>query len=62
MKDNNFKQLSKEAKLIYWILQTHRIKADVIQEDELDIANYIGLERRSGLSPFGYVLILTRKN
>ena len=61
MKDHIFKKLSKEAKLIYWILQTHCITADVIQEDELDIANGIGLERRLSLDPFGNVVIIGLK-
>jgi len=46
--DYTFKELTKEAKLIYCFLQA----------DESEIANGIGLERRSGLNPFGNVVVL----
>ena len=51
--DHTFKQLSKEAKLIYCFLEAHCSTAGFLQADESDIANGIGLERRSGLNPFG---------
>ena len=57
----NFKQLSKEAKLIYCFLEAHCSTAGFLQADESDIANGIGLERRSGLNPFGNVIILALK-
>jgi len=59
--DHTFKQLSKEAKLIYCYLEAYCSTAGVLQADESDIANGIGLERRSGLNPFGNVVILTMK-
>ena len=46
-----FKQLSKEAKLIFCLLEAHCSTADFLQADESDIANGIGLDRRSGLYP-----------
>ena len=59
--DHTFKQLSKEAKLIYCLLEEHYNTAGFIQADESDIANGIGLERRSGLNPIGNVNVLTMK-
>jgi len=59
--DHTFKQLSKEAKLIYCFLEAHCSTAGFVQADELDIANGIGLERRSGLNPFGNVIVLAMK-
>ena len=59
--DYTFKQLSKEAKLIYCFLEAHCSTAGFIQADESDIANGIGLERRLGLNPFSNVVILTMK-
>ena len=56
--DYTFKQLSKEAKLIYCFLEAHCSTAGFLQADESDIANGIGLERRSGLNPFGNVVVL----
>ena len=56
--DHTFKQLSKEAKLIYCFLEAHCSTAGFLQADESDIANGIGLERRSGLNPFGNVVVL----
>ena len=56
--DHTFKQLSKEAKLIYCFLEAHCSTAGFIQADESDIANGIGLERRSGINPFGNVVVL----
>ena len=56
-----FKQLTKEAKFIYCFLEAHCITAGFLQADESDIANGIGLERGSGLNPFGNVVILTMK-
>ena len=52
----------KEAKLIYCFLEANCSTAGFLQADESDIANGIGLERRSGLNPFGNVVILTLKN
>ena len=46
--DHTFKQLTKEAKLIYCFLEAHCSTAGFLQADESDIANGIGLERRSG--------------
>ena len=54
--DHTFKQLTKEAKLIYCFLEAHCSTAGFLQADESDIANGIGLERRSGLNPFGNVV------
>ena len=59
--DHTFKQLSKEAKLIYCYLEAYCSTAGVLQADESDIANGIGLERRSGLNPLGNVIVLTMK-
>ena len=59
--DHTFKQLTKEAKLIYCFLEAHCSTAGFLQADESDIANGIGLERRSGLNPFGNVVILALK-
>ena len=56
--DHTFKQLTKEAKLIYCFLEAHCSTAGFLQADESDIANGIGLERRSGLNPFGNVVVL----
>ena len=56
--DYTFKQLSKEAKLIYCFLEAHCSTAGFLQADESDIANGIGLERRSGLNPLGNVVVL----
>jgi len=56
--DYTFKQLSKEAKLIYCFLEANCSTAGFVQADESDIANGIGLERRSGLNPFGNVIVL----
>ncbi len=59
--DHTFKQLTKEAKLIYCFLEAHCSTAGFLQADESDIANGIGLERRSGLNPFGNVVVLAMK-
>ena len=56
--DHTFKQLSKEAKLIYCFLEAHCSAAGFLQADESDIANGIGLERRSDLNPFDNVVVL----
>ena len=56
--DHTFKQLTKETKLIYCFLEAHYSTAGFIQADESDIANGIGLERRSDLNPFGNVVVL----
>ena len=56
--DYTFKQLTKESKLIYCFLEAHCSTAGFLQADESDIANGIGLERRSGLNPFGNVVVL----
>ena len=56
--DYTFKQLSKEAKLIYCYLEAHCSTAGFLQADESDIANGIGLERRLGLNPFGNMVVL----
>ena len=56
--DYTFKQLTKEAKFIYCFLESHCITAGFLQADESDIANGIGIERRSGLDPFGNVNVL----
>ena len=53
MEQPYLKQLTKEAKLIYCFLESHCSTAGFLQADESDIANGIGLERRSGLNPFG---------
>ena len=59
--DHTFKQLSKEAKLIYCFLEAHCSTAGFVQADESDIANGIGLERRSGLNTFGNIVVLAMK-
>ena len=59
--DYTFKQLSKEAKLIYCFLEAHCSAAGFLQADESDIVNGIGLKRRSSLNPFGNVVILAMK-
>ncbi len=59
--DHTFKKLSKEAKLIYCFIEAHCSTAGFLQADESDIANGIGLERRSGLNPFGNVVVLPLK-
>ena len=59
--DHTFKQLSKEAKLIYCFLEAHCSAAGFLQADESDLANGIGLERRLGLNPFGNVVVLAMK-
>ena len=60
--DHTSKQLSKEAQLIYCFLEAHCNTAGFLQADESDIANGIGLERRSGLNSFGNVVNLAIKN
>ena len=60
--DHTFKQLTKEAKLIYCFLEANCSTAGFLQADESDIAaNGIGLERRTGLNPFGDVIVLAIK-
>ena len=59
--DHTFKQLSKEAKLIYCYLVANCSTAGVLQADESGIANDIGLERKSGLNPLGNVIVLAIK-
>ena len=61
MEWHTFKQLSKEAELIYCFHESNCSAAGFIQADESDIANGIGLERRSDLNPFGNVVILALK-
>ena len=56
--DHTFKQLSKEAKLIYCFLEAHCSTVGFLQADESDIANGIGLEQRSGLNPFDNIVVL----
>ena len=58
---HTFKKLTKEAKLIYCFLEAHCSTAGFLQADDSDIANGIGLERRSGLNPFGNVVVLALK-
>ena len=55
--DHTFKQLSKEAKLIYCFLEAHCSTPGFLQADESDIANGIGLESQLGLNPFGNVVV-----
>jgi hypothetical protein len=59
--DHTFKQLTKEAKLIYCSLEAHCGTAGFPQADESDIAFGIGIERRTGLNPFGNVVVLAMK-
>ena len=59
--DHTFKQLTKEAKLIYCFLEAHCSTADFLQADESDIANSIGLERTFGINTFGNVVVLAMK-
>ena len=59
--DYTFKEPSKEAKLIYCFLEAHCSTAGFLQADESDIANGIGLERRSCLNPLGSMIILALK-
>ncbi len=54
--NHTFKQLSKEAKLIYCFLEAHCTTAGFIQADESDIANGIGLEMEPGVHPFGDII------
>ena len=58
LNEHTFKQLTKEAKLIYCLFEAHCSTAGVLQADESDIANGIGFERRSDLNPFGNVVVL----
>ena len=44
--------------MIYCFLEAHCSTAGFLQADESDIANGIGLERRTGLNPFGNVVFL----
>ena len=57
--DHTFKQLTKDAKLIYCYLEAHCSTAGSIQAYESDSANGIGLERRTGLNPFGNMIVLS---
>ena len=59
--NHTFKQLSKEAKLIYCFLEAHCSTVGFLQADESDITNVIGLELRFGLNPYGGLIILTMK-
>ena len=59
--DYTFKQLTKDTKLIYCCQETHCSTADFLQADESDIVNGIGLEGRSGINPFGNVVVLEMK-
>ena len=47
--------------MIYFFLEANCHTAGFLQADELDIANGIGLERRTGLNTFGNVVILAVK-
>ena len=58
MECHTFKQLSKEAKIIYSFLEAHCSAAGFLKADESDIGNGIRLERRWGLNPFGNVVVL----
>ena len=62
LNEHNFKQLTKETKLIYCLFEAHCSTAGFLQADESDIANGIGFERRSDLNPFGNVVVLAIKN
>ena len=44
--------------MISRFLETHCSTAGFLQADESDIANGIGLERRSGINPYGSMIIL----
>ena len=55
---HTFKELTKEAKLIYCYLEAHGSTAGFLQADESDITNGIGLERRLAVNPFGKVISL----
>ena len=59
--DCTFNKLTRESKLIYCFLEAHCSTAGFLQADESDIANGIGLESRSGLNPFGNVVVLAMK-
>ncbi len=59
--DHTFKQLSKEAKLIYCFLEAQCSTAGFLKADESDITNGIGLKRRLGLNPFDNVIVLAIK-
>ena len=59
--DHTFKEISKEVKLIYCFPEAHCSTAGFLQADESDITNGIGLKRRSGLNPFGNVVVLAMK-
>ena len=61
LNDYTFKKLTKEAELIYCFLEAHCSTAGFLQADESDIANGIGLEHRSGLNPFGNVIVFAMK-
>ena len=60
--DYTFKQLTKEAKLIYCFLEAHCSTAGFLQADESDIANGIGLGHITGLYPFGNMVVLAMKD
>ena len=53
---------SQKAKLIYCCLKVHCSTARCIQADESEIANSIGLDRKSGLNPFGNVVVLAMED
>ena len=59
--DYTFKKLTREVKLIYCFLEAHCSTAGFLQADESDIANGFGLMHRSGLNPFGNVVVLAMK-
>ena len=44
--------------MIYCFLEAHCTTPGFVQADESDIAYGIGLERRSGLNPYGNVVVL----
>ena len=57
----NFKQLSKDAKLIYCLTKANCRAADFLQADKSDISNGIGLECRFSINPYGNVAVLEMK-
>ena len=55
--DHTFKQLTKEAKLIYCFQEANCSTAGFLQADE----SGIGLKRKTGLNPLGNVIVLAIK-
>ena len=59
MGQHTFKELTKEAKLIFYFIEANCSTAGFLQADESDIDKGIGLERSFGNNPFGDLIVLT---